>query len=247
MCDLLHFRTGFFAVGAGLERNLEVFSLPNGSDRRVSQSGESGADGLALRIEHSGLHRYVHASNHLYPFYRPGELPWARTALKTLKTTAAILFWTSVWLTAAEPQLKQRDPLPLNGVAAYRVDQGQRMPVKFLNTVSTRGAAEGDKLYLQTVFPVAVSGRIVIPTGSYIDAEVIGVHRAGRKRGHAELEVRLGRVTLPNGTERQLNASGWLRAAVTRRGPDLLLVPGTTTDIVLRDPIVFPIEEVRSR
>jgi len=152
---------------------------------------------------------------------------------------------------AAEPQLKQRDPLPLNGIAAYRVDQGQRMPVKFLNTLSTRDAAEGDKLYLQTVFPVAVSGRIVIPTGSYIDAEVISVRRAGRGTGHnggrAEVEVRLGRVTMPNGVERQLDAGGWIRAAVTRRGPDLLLLPGTTTDIVLRDPIVFSIEEVRSR
>lgn len=167
--------------------------------------------------------------------------------MKTLKTTAAILFWPSVFLTAAEPQLKQRDPLPLNGVTAYRVDQGQRMPVKFLNTVSTRGAAEGDKLYLQTVFPIAVSGRIVIPAGSYIDAEVVSVRTVGRKLRRAELEVRLGRVTLPNGSERKLNASGWIRAALTRRGPDLLLVPGTTTDIVLRDPIVFPIEEVKSR
>jgi hypothetical protein len=143
------------------------------------------------------------------------------TTVKRLKTTAAILFWSSVSLMAAAPQLKQRDPLPLNGVTAYRVDQGQRMPVKFLNTVTTRGAAEGDRLYLQTVFPVAVAGRIVIPTGSYIDAEIISVSRAGRSRGRAELDVRLGRMTLPNGMERQLNAGGWMRAAVTRRGPDI--------------------------
>src|ERR1700730_16116241 len=109
--DLLHFSACFFAVGTGVERNLEVFSLANGCDRSMSQCSEGGTDGLALRIEHSGLHRNVHASNHFFPFYRPSGLPWARTALKTLKTTAAILFWPSIWLMAAQPQLKQRDPL----------------------------------------------------------------------------------------------------------------------------------------
>jgi hypothetical protein len=167
--------------------------------------------------------------------------------LKLLKTFGAVLFLPAAWAIADEPKLKHRDPLPVNGAESYRLAAGQHIPIEFLSTVTLRAAGHADRLYLRTVFPVAVSGRILIPAGSYLDAELMDVRRAGHNRGRAELDVRLGRLTLPNRDERQLDAAAFIRAAMAKRGTALYLAPGTTADMVLRDPIVFPIEEVRSR
>ena len=37
-----------------------------------------------------------------------------------------------------------------------------------VNSVSTKTTGEGDRVYLETTFPIAVNGKIVIPAGSYV-------------------------------------------------------------------------------
>jgi hypothetical protein len=159
----------------------------------------------------------------------------------------------SLSILADEPQLKQRPPLPPNGTSGYRVAQGQRIPVKFLNTVTARGS-EGDRLFLQTTFPVTAANRIVIPARSFIEAEVTAIGRADRGKGRAELHVRLGQLTLPSGVQRPLRGdpegsrpTGIIAAAFTMRGSDVMLVPGTTAEIVLVDAILFRAEEVETQ
>ncbi len=193
-----------------------------------------------------------------------------------LKAVSAMFLCCCVF--ADEPQLKHRDALPEDGSPGYRVRQGQRIPVQVLNTLTTRGASDGDRLYLQTVFPVLVSGRIVIPVGSYIDARVTEIRRPGRVKGRAELRVRLEELTLPNGVQRPLRAdlakvgaenptisssegfvkgaakslplscpSGLIATALIVRGPDVILVPGTTAEVVLQDAIVFSEQDLEQR
>jgi hypothetical protein len=159
----------------------------------------------------------------------------------------------SLSILADEPQLKQRPPLPANGASGYRVAQGQRIAVKFLNTVTTRGS-EGDRLFMQTTFPVTAANRIVIPARSYIDAEITAIGRADRSKGRAELHVRLGQLTLPSGVQRPLRGeadvshpTGIIAAAFTMRGPDVMLVPGTTAEIVLVDALLFGAEEIETK
>src|SRR5436190_22282457 len=47
--------------------------------------------------------------------------------------------------------------------AGFRVVPGTRILLSLINSVSTKNAAEGDRVYLETVFPIIVNGRIVIP------------------------------------------------------------------------------------
>jgi len=47
--------------------------------------------------------------------------------------------------------------------AGFTVQPGTKVPLSLLNSVSTKHSAEGDRIYLETVFPVLVNGRIVIP------------------------------------------------------------------------------------
>jgi hypothetical protein len=82
------------------------------------------------------------------------------------------------------------------------VEPGTRVPLSLLNSISTKTAAEGDRVYLESVFPVLVDGRVVIPPGSYVAGTVTHVKRPGRIKGKGELFVRFDSLTLPNGVTR---------------------------------------------
>src|ERR1700692_3727725 len=68
-------------------------------------------------------------------------------------------------------------PAQLTG---YVVDTGTKVPLTLINSVSTKHSIEGDRVYLQTVYPIMVNGRIVIPPGSYVAGTVTEVKRPGR-------------------------------------------------------------------
>jgi type IV secretion system protein VirB10 len=86
--------------------------------------------------------------------------------------------------------------------AGFTVDKGTKVPLSLINSVSTRHSAEGDRVYLETVFPILVSGRIVVPVGSYVAGTVTQVKKPGRVKGRGELYVRFDSLTLPNGVTR---------------------------------------------
>jgi len=88
----------------------------------------------------------------------------------------------------------------------FAVQTGTRIPLNLINSVSTRHAAEGDRVYLETAFPIVVNGRIVIPPGSYIAGTVTHVKRPGRLKGKGELYLRFDSLTLPNGVTRDFRA-----------------------------------------
>ena len=90
--------------------------------------------------------------------------------------------------------------------ADYIVDAGQKIPLGLINSVSTKNSAPGDRVYLETVFPVLVNGKIVIPPGSYVQGTVTQVKRPGRIKGRGELFVRFDSLTLPNGVTRDFRA-----------------------------------------
>jgi hypothetical protein len=88
----------------------------------------------------------------------------------------------------------------------YTVEPGSKIPLSLINSVSTKSSAEGDRVYLETVFPILVNGRIVIPPGSYVAGTVTSVKRPGRVKGRGELFVRFDSLTLPNGVTRDFRA-----------------------------------------
>ena len=90
--------------------------------------------------------------------------------------------------------------------SAYLVLRGTRIPLALINSVSTKHGAPGDRIYLQTVYPVLVEGRIVIPPGSFVNGTVTEVKRPGHVKGRAELYVRFDSLMLPNGELRDFRA-----------------------------------------
>src|SRR5580704_5593030 len=88
----------------------------------------------------------------------------------------------------------------------FVVPPGTKVPLSMINSISTKTAAEGERIYLETVFPILANGRVVIPPGSYVAGTVTEVKRPGRVKGRGELYVRFDSLTLPNGVTRDFRA-----------------------------------------
>ncbi len=91
-------------------------------------------------------------------------------------------------------------------VKSFQVDPGTRVPLSLINSVSTKHAAAGDRVYLETVFPILAGGRIVIPPGSYVMGTITNVVRPGKVKGRGEFYLRFDSLTLPNGVTRDFRA-----------------------------------------
>jgi len=91
-------------------------------------------------------------------------------------------------------------------VNEYLIETGTKIPLTLINSVSTKHSAEGDRVYLETAFPIMAKGRIVIPPGSYVAGTVTEVKRPGRVKGRGELFLRFDSLTLPNGVTRDFRA-----------------------------------------
>src|ERR1700693_6242110 len=88
----------------------------------------------------------------------------------------------------------------------FLVPAGTKVPLSMINSISTKTAAEGERIYLETVFPILANGRIVIPPGSYVAGTVTEVKRPGRMKGRGELYIRFDSITLPNGVTRDFRS-----------------------------------------
>lgn len=89
---------------------------------------------------------------------------------------------------------------------AYRVERGTQVLLSMINSISTKTASDGDKVYLETVFPILSGGKVVIPPGSYVAGTVTHVKRPGKVKGRGEFFLKFDSLTLPNGTTRDFRA-----------------------------------------
>jgi hypothetical protein len=89
---------------------------------------------------------------------------------------------------------------------SYQVDTGTHVPLSLINSVSTKNSIPGDRVYLETVFPILAGGRIVIPPGSYVMGTITEIRRPGKVKGKGEFHLRFDSLTLPNGTTRDFRA-----------------------------------------
>jgi type IV secretion system protein VirB10 len=93
-----------------------------------------------------------------------------------------------------------------NRPSVYTIDSGTHIALGLINSVSTKHSAAGDRIYLETVYPIVINNHIVIPPGSYVAGTVTEVKRPGRVRGRGELYVRFDTLTLPNGVTRDFRS-----------------------------------------
>ncbi len=107
------------------------------------------------------------------------------------------------------PSAPEAPPTPVPARTAsrsYVVPAGTRLPLRLMQTLNTKTAAEGDRVLLETTFPISVDGRIVIPAGTQVNATLTEAKRPGRVKGRAQLYIRFDTIILDNGTTRDFRA-----------------------------------------
>ncbi len=107
---------------------------------------------------------------------------------------------------AAALTLGAQDQAPPATPDDFVIPAGTKIPLTMINSISTKSASEGERIYLETVFPILANGRVVIPPGSYVAGTITGAKRPGRVKGRGELFVRFDSLTLPNGVTRDFRA-----------------------------------------
>jgi hypothetical protein len=98
------------------------------------------------------------------------------------------------------------DSAPKAAPVRYVVPSGTRLPLILHNAVTTRNAKPGDPIYLETLFPIVIDNRILIPAGSYVQGEIQEAKRPGKVKGTGEIRLRLNSMILPNGYAVDFNA-----------------------------------------
>ena len=90
---------------------------------------------------------------------------------------------------------------------SQRVPEGTVIPLELKNTVNSHTAYDGQAVYCETIFPIALGDHILIPAHSYVRGEVTHVTRPGRVSGKAQLGLRFETIILPSGVTRPIAAS----------------------------------------
>ena len=86
------------------------------------------------------------------------------------------------------------------------IPAGTRIALMLRNAVDTKHSREGDRIYLETIYPVAEGGRIVVPAGSFVNGTITMSKPAGKAKGKGELYIRFDSLTLPNGATRDFHS-----------------------------------------
>jgi type IV secretion system protein VirB10 len=96
---------------------------------------------------------------------------------------------------------------PASTEKTYPVPVGTRILLSMVNSVSTKHSQPGDRVYLETTFPISVNSRIVIPAGSYVMGTITNAKRPGKMKGKGEFFLRFDSLMLPNGVTRDFRGT----------------------------------------
>ena len=113
------------------------------------------------------------------------------------------------------PPVPAANPAPAPSAAAAKphgddqtfvVPAETTIPLILQNTINTKSAFAGEAIYCESIYPITVGNRIVIPKGSSVRGSVTQVLRPGKVKGKALIGLRFDQLILPNGTTVPLRA-----------------------------------------
>ena len=120
------------------------------------------------------------------------------------KRTVAVMIFGALAVSAQDAAAPPADKA---AEKSYPVPIGTKVLLSMVNSVSTKHSQPGDRVYLETTFPVSVNGRIVIPSGSYVMGTITTTKRPGKVKGKGEFYLRFDSLMLPNGVNRDFRAT----------------------------------------
>ncbi len=140
---------------------------------------------------------------------KPGEqAPPAQSTPASQATTpaqAAPAAQTTTSVTPVTPA-GEAQPVAATKPVMLTVPSGTKLPLVLHNSITTRNAKPGDPVYLETLFPIVINNKILMPAGSYVQGEIVSTKRPGKVKGVGEMQLRLNTMILPNGYTVNFNA-----------------------------------------
>jgi hypothetical protein len=192
--------------GAALLINTQVLAS---QDYTVMDRWKLSGDRSVLTITRQVVRRsgevegeLVYSRDAQLPFTDPPTEPSERTADPTRAQSPA-----PVLLAPTQPPeaaLMKQPERPDNADLTVRL--GTHIALSLRNGLDTKHTHEGDRVYLETIQPVAVDGRIVIPRGSYVNGTVTESKPAHGVKGKGEMYIRFDSLLLPNGVSRDFHS-----------------------------------------
>jgi len=79
------------------------------------------------------------------------------------------------------------------------IPAGTKVALRLKQAISTKTAREGDAVYAETTFPVAINDTILIPVGTYVQGKISHIQRGGHIKGRAELLIHFTSLIYPSG------------------------------------------------
>jgi hypothetical protein len=124
-------------------------------------------------------------------------------------------FLISVLLSGILAAAQSTSAAPGSGVAStapnkaeeLMIPAGTKVPVSLKHAISTKSTREGDAVYAETTFPVVANGRVLIPSGTYVQGRISHIKQAGRIKGRAEVLMHFTTLIYPSGYTVLLPAS----------------------------------------
>jgi hypothetical protein len=112
--------------------------------------------------------------------------------------TAAFIFLPALCLAQSKSShtTAPRQPQPGDQIV---VPSGTQIPLALTSAVSSRTAYVGQPIYCQTLYPIDIGNRIVIPVGTYVKGTVTEVERAGHIHRRSKMGLRFDSMILPSG------------------------------------------------
>jgi len=110
---------------------------------------------------------------------------------------------------------------------------GTKLELAVTRAVWTAKVKAGDTLYAETVFPVAIADKMVIPAGTWVEGQIDSVTPPTRRQDRAEFHLRFTKIVYANGYLAELNSTGAAVTVQVSRGSDILLDNGTQMEISL--------------
>jgi len=122
-----------------------------------------------------------------------------------MRKTLFLLLLSSVsWAQAVQDTqtAAAREPdatAPAMKVPQFEIPAGTKVPLALKNAVSSKSTHEGDAVYAETVFPLVINERVLIPAGTYVQGRITHVQRGGHIKGRAEVQMHFTTLIYPSG------------------------------------------------
>lgn len=119
-----------------------------------------------------------------------------------------LVFGQGVWAQNSTPQVQQQSSgksvagptgSEKRESSAILIPAGTKVALALKQAISTKTAKEGDAVYAETTFPVAIDDQILIPPGTYVQGKISHVKRGGHMKGRAELLIHFTSMIYPSG------------------------------------------------